>query len=88
MRLKVLLKEKANPNPNPDPNPNPNPNPTVTRTSALTNPNPGPNQERARALRQAGVNVTLEEVPAHLWARPAPACSETRGGGVSRKQRR
>ena len=35
-------------------------------------------KESARALRQAGVNVTLEEVPAHLWARPAR--------GVSRKQ--
>ena len=44
-------------------------------------------KERARALRQAGVNVTLEEIPARL--RPAPpALAATRGAAPSTKSRR
>ena len=45
-------------------------------------------KERARALRQAGVNVTLEEVPAHLWARPAPACRarDARGRRITKAE--
>ena len=85
----------ASPSPSPSPSasPSPSPSPSPWKERAASSAHDRAEyalvrlKERARALRQAGVNVTLEEVPAHLsLARPAPACTvaKTRGGGNRR----